>query len=217
MAKLQIRGDTTANWSAANPVLANRELAVDTTLNKLKVGNGVTAWNSLGFCGGGGMWELVERWEPTEAATSHTFSGLNGDVDRRYMIHTKTVGYGAGTNVLARYNNDSGANYRQIQTYAYGPTGDVTMQSETGMTGFPIGWNKANDINMSDCYFEAKSGTVRVGYSDMFDMNPTESTIGRVAKAFLYSNTTDNITSISIYCANDLLVGSYIELWKLAQ
>jgi hypothetical protein len=48
--KLQLRRDTTANWSASNPILAEGEIGIDTTLREAKVGDGVTAWNSLG-CG----------------------------------------------------------------------------------------------------------------------------------------------------------------------
>lgn len=48
-ATIQIRGDTAANWTAANPILADRELAVETDTQLFKVGNGVTAWNSLSY------------------------------------------------------------------------------------------------------------------------------------------------------------------------
>lgn len=47
--KLQLRGDTAAAWTAANPILAERELAIETDTQKLKVGDGTTAWNSLPY------------------------------------------------------------------------------------------------------------------------------------------------------------------------
>lgn len=47
--KLQIRGGTTTEWSNANPTLLIDEIAVDTTLNKLKIGNGVHDWNTLQY------------------------------------------------------------------------------------------------------------------------------------------------------------------------
>jgi hypothetical protein len=46
---LLIRGGTTAEWSAVNPVLRSKEISVDTTLNKLKVGDGITTWNDLSY------------------------------------------------------------------------------------------------------------------------------------------------------------------------
>ena len=47
--KIQVRHDTTANWAAANPTLAAGEVGLDTTLGKFKVGDGSTAWTTLGF------------------------------------------------------------------------------------------------------------------------------------------------------------------------
>jgi hypothetical protein len=50
---IQIRGGTASSATAANPVLAARELGVETDTGKIKVGNGVTAWNSLPYSAGG--------------------------------------------------------------------------------------------------------------------------------------------------------------------
>ena len=50
---IQIRGGTAASATSANPVLAARELGVETDTGKIKVGNGVTAWNSLPYSAGG--------------------------------------------------------------------------------------------------------------------------------------------------------------------
>ena len=47
--KIQIRRDTTANWTASNPILSQGELGLDTTLNKMKIGNGTSHWSALGF------------------------------------------------------------------------------------------------------------------------------------------------------------------------
>ena len=47
--KIQIRRDTAANWTSANPVLAQGELALETDTSKLKAGDGTTAWSSLAY------------------------------------------------------------------------------------------------------------------------------------------------------------------------
>ena len=59
MSGLQLRGDTAANWTTANPVLAAREIAL--TLNGIgqtvavRFGDGTTAWTALAnFSSGGG-------------------------------------------------------------------------------------------------------------------------------------------------------------------
>ena len=47
--RIQIRRDTAANWTSANPILANGELGLETDTSKLKVGDGTTQWASLGY------------------------------------------------------------------------------------------------------------------------------------------------------------------------
>ena len=46
-ARLQSRRDTAANWTAANPVLAEGEIGFITDTKAAKIGDGVTAWNDL--------------------------------------------------------------------------------------------------------------------------------------------------------------------------
>ena len=46
---IQLRRDTAANWTSVNPVLGAGQPGVETDTRKVKVGNGVTAWNSLGY------------------------------------------------------------------------------------------------------------------------------------------------------------------------
>jgi len=65
MAKqIQIRRDTAANWTAANPVLAQAEIGIEldglgTPLVLQKIGNGVAAWNDLPYQESGGGVETV--------------------------------------------------------------------------------------------------------------------------------------------------------------
>jgi len=47
--KIQIRGDDAAAWTAANPILSEREMGIEVDTNKFKFGDGVTAWNSLDY------------------------------------------------------------------------------------------------------------------------------------------------------------------------
>lgn len=46
---IQLRRDTAANWTSANPTLAIGELGYETDTDNFKVGNGSTAWNSLAY------------------------------------------------------------------------------------------------------------------------------------------------------------------------
>lgn len=62
---IKLRGDTEANWTSTNPVLAEREVALSTDKKRLKVGDGSTQWGSLpyfeGFIDGG----LEIKWDGT--------------------------------------------------------------------------------------------------------------------------------------------------------
>ena len=47
--QIQLRNDTAANWTSADPTLAAGEIGVETDTSLLKIGDGVTAWTSLGY------------------------------------------------------------------------------------------------------------------------------------------------------------------------
>lgn len=47
--KIQLRRDTAANWTSVNPTLSAGEEGLETDTSKRKVGDGTTAWNSLGY------------------------------------------------------------------------------------------------------------------------------------------------------------------------
>jgi hypothetical protein len=46
---IQIRRDTSANWTTANSVLASGEFGFETNTGKIKIGDGTTAWNSMAY------------------------------------------------------------------------------------------------------------------------------------------------------------------------
>lgn len=50
--QIQLRRGTAANWTASNPTLAMGELGMETDTAKIKMGDGATAWNTLGYFGG---------------------------------------------------------------------------------------------------------------------------------------------------------------------
>ena len=50
-AKIQIRHDTSVNWSTNNPVLLIGELGYETDTLKSKLGDGISNWNSLSYIG----------------------------------------------------------------------------------------------------------------------------------------------------------------------
>lgn len=47
--RIQFRRDTAANWTSANPVLAQGELGLETDTGAYKVGNGSSTWTALSY------------------------------------------------------------------------------------------------------------------------------------------------------------------------
>ena len=54
MAVIQIKRGTAADWLAANPILAQGELGLETDTNKMKAGNGTSSWFELQYIAGSG-------------------------------------------------------------------------------------------------------------------------------------------------------------------
>lgn len=47
--RLQVRRGTASGWTSANPTLYAGEIGYETDTKKIKIGDGTTAWNSLGY------------------------------------------------------------------------------------------------------------------------------------------------------------------------
>ena len=47
--QIQLRRDSSSNWTTANPTLALGEIGLETDGYKYKIGDGATAWASLGY------------------------------------------------------------------------------------------------------------------------------------------------------------------------
>lgn len=47
--QIQLRRDTSSNWTSSNPTLAQGEIGIETNTGKFKIGTGSTAWNSLSY------------------------------------------------------------------------------------------------------------------------------------------------------------------------
>jgi hypothetical protein len=50
--KIQVRRDSSSNWTTTNPVLSEGEIGFETNTGKFKIGNGSSVWSSLDYFGG---------------------------------------------------------------------------------------------------------------------------------------------------------------------
>ena len=88
--RIQIRRDTSSNWTSANPVLAQGEIGFETDTYKLKIGDGVTEWNSLDyFVGDIGSINLDDVADGATYGRVNNTNLTGNDVD-----HTKILNIG---------------------------------------------------------------------------------------------------------------------------
>ena len=67
--RLQLRRDGAQQWANINPILAQGELGIEIDTSRLKIGDGVTPWNSLRY----------ERPLETESNTANTLVKRDAD------------------------------------------------------------------------------------------------------------------------------------------
>lgn len=81
--RVRLRRGTSAQWSSANPVLASGEAGFETDTNVLKIGDGVTAYNSLTAIGGSGgganlTWTASTRTVASDSGTDAVITLADG-------------------------------------------------------------------------------------------------------------------------------------------
>jgi len=47
--QIQLRNDTAAAWTSANPILAEGEIGIENDTKLIKVGDGINNWNDLEY------------------------------------------------------------------------------------------------------------------------------------------------------------------------
>lgn len=64
--RLAIRRDTASQWSLINPVLLDGEIGYEKDTGKMKIGDGVRAWNALPYfvSGSGGSSGILDGGAP---------------------------------------------------------------------------------------------------------------------------------------------------------
>ena len=80
--KIQVRRGTASEWSASNPILSAGEIGLATDINKHKIGDGTSAWNSLSY--------TIPPY--TEVVSLPLSSYLVGGLEAYLQVYGTTVG-----------------------------------------------------------------------------------------------------------------------------
>ena len=118
MPVIKIRRGTTQQWAASNRVLQLGELGLDTTLNKLKAGNGSTAWSSLAFLqADADVTELAQ-----DAVATALANGTHSNITVTYSDNGNSISLATGADVVT---TTSLSNTLTNAVTGYVPIGDV--------------------------------------------------------------------------------------------
>ena len=116
--QIQIRRGTAAQWTSSNPTLASGEWGFETDTGKVKIGDGTTAWTSLGYTGAGDV-----TLTGTQTLTNKTLT----DAKINLGFDAETASY---TAVLA--------NNSQVVTMDNGSANTFSIPTNASVA-FPIG------------------------------------------------------------------------------
>jgi len=118
MPVIKIRRGTSTQWAASNRVLQLGELGLDTTLNKLKAGNGTTAWSSLPFLqADADVTELAQ-----DAVATALSNGTHSNITVTYSDSGNSISLATGPDVITQ---TSLSNTLTNPTTGYVAIGDV--------------------------------------------------------------------------------------------
>lgn len=165
-----------------------------------------------------GMWTLVERKEFSARASDYTFNtNVDGDTARRFYM----TGVFKATTANCTFGlrpNASSSGYSTQRMYLDGTgsaTGDETPTNQMPMAS--AGY--AGEASFFEFVMHAKTGLPR-HYISNFNVSYASGDIGYcMTVRGKWTDTSANITSLQVVCSqtDGIEIGSYIELWKLAQ
>ncbi len=110
--QIQLRRDTAANWTAANPILAQGEPGYETDTKKMKYGDGTTNWNTLSYASGGASVE-------DSPSDGNTGDGISSNWAYDHETDTRTSKHlSSGEKTAAIRDATSSQNGLMSSTYA---------------------------------------------------------------------------------------------------
>lgn len=80
---IKLRRGTATQWTTTNPILAEGEVGLELNTRKFKVGDGITAWNSLSYWGGtgSGATQFIDLLDVPNSYTSQGGKGVRVKAD----------------------------------------------------------------------------------------------------------------------------------------
>lgn len=121
--QIQVRRGTAAQWTSANPTLAAGEIGAETDTGKFKIGDGTTAWTSLGYSLSPAAYSAIN----VQSGTSYTFAMVD---QTRLTSFTNSSSTAVTIPLNSTVSFDVGTRLDVIQS----GTGQVTLSGAGGVT-----------------------------------------------------------------------------------
>jgi hypothetical protein len=161
---IQLRRDSAANWTSANPTLAQGEMGIETDTLKLKIGDGTTAWTSLAY------YQTASTAGTVESVALSVPTGLEVSGSPITTTGTFTVTYAAG------YSIPTTAKQGDWDTaYGWGnhaSVGYLTTESDPIFVGSDVYGVTSADISNWDTAY-SWGNHASAGYLDSGDIGVT--------------------------------------------
>jgi hypothetical protein len=158
--QIQIRRDSTTNWSTSNPILAQGEFGLDLNVNNIKVGNALSAWNDLPYQFTTGaefnsyknsVGSLSGNWNSVYSninSTSSNYQSVYNNVNStsaNYILHN---GNSRGQNLLIGTNDSFDLNFETagVTRMTINTSGNTTLTNNLSVGGSLYN-NEAEFIN----------------------------------------------------------------------
>lgn len=172
--KIQLRGDTEANWTSANPIISEREPVISTDVTYgMKIGNGTSRWLDLPYVNQGAKGDAGEKGTATCKQSAQITNNSNTTpTSITGMAHTLV------------------ANHRYYFKFL------MTFQSAATTTG--IGFVFTSPA-MSFANWKVKIRQAAAGTDSYYENDGTALTTILVATATLAANT-DYLAIVEGYC-----------------
>lgn len=194
--QIQWRRDTAANWTAANPILAQGEAGYETDTGKLKMGDGATAWNALAYVtawggGGGGGGVVLSAGAQSASTGTIVFSNSNNI----------TFGMTANSRITGSYNfNASAGLYSQnLNSLKFADSNGISFGlSVSTITASHNGLTSQSNPAFSAGAASSEFQTLSFQDSNGLSFSNNAGAI-RITHALQYTSATSNITSNALH------------------
>jgi hypothetical protein len=214
MPVIKIRRGTTTQWNASTRVLQVGELGIDTTLNRIKAGNGTGVWSTLPYLSLSSA-EIEELSQ--DAVATALAAGTHSNITVTYSDNDNSISLATGPDVITQ---TSLTNTLTNATTGYVPIGDVgsadgvaSLDSNGKIPDSEIPDTIARDSEIPSLTGYATETYVGTAISNLVDTAPTTlNTLNELAAALgddaNYASTISTALGLKAPLANPTFTGT---------